>query len=79
MITIKITADNEREARRRLLSEVALLDENLNTWRAFFRCREFWTGLFVGALLACMFDLTDLHICVGECDGAGYDISGVMK
>lgn len=35
---------------------------------------RFWAGVAVGVLLMCVVDLTDMHVCVGECDGAGYDI-----
>ena len=38
--------------------------------------KRFWCGVVVGALFMAMLDLTDMHICIGECDGAGYDIVG---
>lgn len=39
----------------------------------------FWRGVLVGIVLACLLDLTDLHICIGECDSVGHDIIGPRK
>lgn len=34
----------------------------------------FWVGFGAGLLFMAVLDLTDIHVCVGECDGAGYDL-----
>lgn len=36
--------------------------------------RRFWCGVAVGVVAMSMFDIVDLHICVGDCDAAGYDL-----
>jgi hypothetical protein len=36
-------------------------------------------GFVWGLMTAAVLDLTDVHVCVGECDGAGYDIVGERK
>ena len=41
--------------------------------------RAFIAGAIAGAMAMAMLDLTDIHICVGECDGAGYDIAGPRR
>lgn len=56
-----------------------LRQEDPDTWANWRRSRRFWGGVAIGFVLACGFDLTDLHICTGECDGAGYDIMGERK
>jgi hypothetical protein len=37
--------------------------------------RHFWAGLLIGILAMAAMDITDLHICVGECDGEGLSLT----
>ena len=41
--------------------------------------RKWLAGFFIGILLMAILDLGDLHICMGECDGAGYDIMDIKN
>lgn len=41
--------------------------------------RCFWWGVLAGISFIAALDLGDVHVCVGECDGAGYDIAGPRK
>ena len=41
--------------------------------------RQWWIGFVFGILFMAILDFGDMHICVGECDGAGYDIMGTNK
>ena len=56
-----------------------LRQEDADTWRNWTKSKRFWGGVLAGFLAACIFDLTDLHICAGECDGSGYDIVGPRR
>ncbi len=38
--------------------------------------RHFWIGVLVGVLAMAIMDFTDLHVCVGECDGEGLSLIG---
>lgn len=42
------------------------------TWRDLLGSHHWWLGVLFGVLMMALFDVTDLHICVGECDGRGY-------
>lgn len=37
---------------------------------------NFWAGVFVGVLAMALMNIGDLHVCVGECDGTGFEITG---
>lgn len=36
-----------------------------------WRRREFWVGVVFGACLIAGMNLGDVHLCIGQCDGAG--------
>jgi hypothetical protein len=38
----------------------------------------FWMGVICGVLLMALADMTDAHICVGECDAEGFSIPGLF-
>lgn len=39
----------------------------------------FWVGFLAGVLLMALADVTDLHLCVGECDGKGISLSNLYE
>jgi hypothetical protein len=45
--------------------------------KEIFRARIM--GFIWGLIAMAALDLGDVHVCVGECDGAGYDILGPRK
>lgn len=74
MLEMTFTAPDNTALRAALRSKLREMDERDASWGHRLRSWPFWIGAFYGAMLMCLFDLTDLHICVGECDGAGYDL-----
>ncbi len=62
-----------------LVRYATIYQEDPDTWQNWRKSKRFWGGVAFGILAMCFFDLTDLHVCVGECDGAGYDIVGPTK
>ncbi|WP_040616619.1 hypothetical protein [Roseibium sp. TrichSKD4] len=39
----------------------------------------FWFGVFVGLTVSAVADLTDLHICFGQCDGKDWSLLGLYE
>jgi hypothetical protein len=37
--------------------------------------RRWWSGFLWGITLMAVLDYTDVHFCVGECDGRGREVS----
>lgn len=67
---VKASGPDKAHLAKNLRMEADRLDPF--TWRALLGSRNWWLGLLSGVLLMALFDVTDLHICVGECDGRGY-------
>ena len=36
--------------------------------------RRFWWGVMFGIILMAASDITDLHLCIGECDNSGLSL-----
>lgn len=56
-----------------------LRHEDADNWRNWTKSKRYWWGVVMGVLLMCLFDLTDLHICVGNCDAKGGDIADLYR
>lgn len=74
MTKVEITDESTERLADRLRAAADAIDGG-GSWTT----RKFWFGVAWGVLAMALFDLTDLHICVGDCDGAGYDIVGPRK
>lgn len=74
MGNVNISDENTERLADRLRGAADTLDGG-GSWTT----RKFWMGFAWGVLAMAVLDLTDLHICIGDCDGAGYDIIGPRK